>query len=406
MSGGHARLGPSASERWLHCHASVRLIEKLAAEGKVDLSRSSGAADEGTAAHQVCGDALELGLDAWDFLGSHITLNGVDYPCDEEVAAYLQPGIDWLRQQPGEMIVEHRVTLDRWMPGQFGTLDTAIIQRDRRRIITRDLKYGAGVDVSPVRNTQLLIYALGVVDNFDLYDAIDEVEIVIDQPRLGGMKHWTVSLDNLLAFGEEVRAAVEAIDAPDPQFHASEHSCGWCPVKDIEEGCPAYTRFLIDMLDDDDLTDLDSEPALVDPDVITPERRWHIVKHAHLITRWLGKLHEDCLVAAKEGRPDPGSKAVMGQRGNRKFVDPVAAEAILSEVLGADAYLPAKLIGIPAAEKALKPGKRKPGNPVAWADLEALITQDEGRPILVPVDDERPAIRSLADEIEDLDDLP
>lgn len=383
----------------------MRLIERLTAEGKIDPRSSSGAADEGTAAHQVRGDALDLGLDAWDFVGTTLTINGVDYECDDLMAAHLQPGMEWVREQGGEMIVEHRVKLDRWMPGQFGTLDTGIILRDRRKVVVNDLKYGAGVDVSAVGNSQLRIYALGIIDNFDLWDAVDEIEIVIDQPRAGGMKHWSCSLDDLLAGGEEVKAAVAAIDGPDPQFKVTEKGCTFCPVKDTEEGCPAYNRFLFDLLGDD-LTDLDAEPALPDPDLISPERRWNIVRHAGLVTKWLAKLHADSLDAARRGEPDPGSKAVIGQRGNRCFTDEAAARQIMLKALGDDAFQEPKLIGIPAAETLLKPSKRKPGHPDAWAKLSALIDQPDGKPILVPADDERPAIRSLADDIEDLDDLP
>lgn len=42
----------------------------------------------------------------------------------------------------------------------------------------------------------------------------------------------------------------------------------------------------------------DDEPRF--PSVITPERRWHIVRHAKDIREWLAKLHEDSLV----GEPD------------------------------------------------------------------------------------------------------
>lgn len=388
------------------CPGSVRLIERLVAEGKVDLSRSSGAADEGTAAHEVRRGALDLGLDAWDFVGSVLTISGVDYECDELMAAHLQPGIDWLRARRGELIVEHRVDLGNWLPGQFGTLDTAIIDRDARLLRVSDLKYGAGVDVDVVGNKQLRIYALGVVDNFGLHDAVDEVEIQIDQPRCGGIKIWRVTTDDLLAFGEEVRAAGHrALHDEDAPLAVSEAACVFCPVKDTEEGCPAYNRHLFDLLGDD-LDDLDAEPALEDPDLMTPARRWHIVRHADQIRKWLAKLHEDSLDAARRGEPDPGSKAVIGQRGNRYFTDKEAARQILVETLGDAAFLEPPLIGIPAAETLLKPSKRKPGHPDAWERLSALIDQPDGKPILVPADDERPAIRSLADDIDDLDDLP
>ena len=385
------------------CPGSVRLIERLVAAGRISANRSSGAADEGTAAHQVRGDALSLGLDAYDFIGTSLKINGVDYPCTEDTAAYLQPGMDWIREQPGDLIVEHKVDLGRWMPGQFGTLDTAVIDRRARRLVVSDLKYGAGIPVSPDMNRQLRIYALGVIDNFDLFDAVDEVLINIDQPRAGGMKFWPTTLTDLVAFGEEVRAAALAVDDPDAPLVASESACKFCGVRDDDAGCPAYNRWQLDNLGNafDDLPDLDAEPQFPHPDAITPERRYYIVKHAHLATRWLADLHERSIDAARLGRPDPGSKLVAGQRGNRYFTDKAAAEAILVPALGDDAFSKS-LIGIPDAEKQLAPTKRKPGDPDAWAKLSALIDQKEGKPILVPADDPRPPLASLKDEFDDL----
>lgn len=405
MSAAHARLGPSAADRWTVCPRSVREIERLVAEGKIDPHASSGAADEGTAAHQVRGDALDLGLDAWDFLGTSITINGVEYPCDEDMCVHLQPGIDWLREQEGTLIVEHRVDLSAWMPGQFGTLDTGVINYRARRATINDLKYGAGVDVQAVENKQLRIYAIGTMDNFDLWDKVDEVELVIDQPRLGGMKHWSVSAEELREFAHEVKAAALRVDDPDAPFVASEKGCYWCPVKDSKEGCPAYTAWMGDIFDnafdeDDDTIALDVPPSFTPAHRITPERRWYIVKHAHLAEKWLAKLHQDSIDSAKAGFPDPGSKLVAGRRGDRYYKDTNAAEMLLLEHLGNDAFT-YKLKSIAQVEKIFKPTRKRPGNPDALSELNKLVGQDEGKPVLVPDTDERPAIAPVDDLFDD-----
>ena len=393
----HARLGPSAASRWMSCPGSVQLIEKLTAAGQISARSSSGAADEGTAAHQVRGDALDLGLDAWDFVGTSLVINGVRYDCTDEVAAYLQPGMDWLNEQPGELIVEHRVNLDKWLPGQFGTLDTAIIDRDARLLRVSDLKFGAGVPVDAVENKQLRIYALGVIDNFNLYHAVDRIQINIDQPRAGGMKFWEVSLDDLLAFGEEVRAAGVAVDAADAPLNPSEVACQFCEAK---HHCDARLDWIIEIsglnLDDD----IESEPNMPTRSKITPERRWWIVKHAHLVEQWLAKLYEDCIEAAKAGSPDPGSKLVIGRRGNRRYVDEESAVKLLEPLLGEDAYTK-KVISPAQAEKVLKPTRKNAGNPDALSALNRLITQDEGKPILVPDTDDREAISPVDDLLDD-----
>lgn len=397
----HARLGPSAASRWMHCPGSVAFIEKLRAAGEIPQSSSSGAADEGTAAHQVRGDALELGLDAWDFVGTTLKINGVAYECTDDVAAHLQPGMDWVNEQPGELIVEHRVDLSAWLPDQFGTLDTAIIDREARVARISDLKFGAGVPVDAFENKQLRIYALGVIDNFDLYGKIDRVLINIDQPRAGGMKFWEVSIEDLLAFGEEVRAAGELASSPNAPIRPGADACLFCEAK---WHCDAYTAWMLDIAGLDDLDDLTDEPKLPDPSKITPARRWYIVQHAHLVTKFLAKLHADSMEAAEAGKPDPGSKLVPGQRGNRKWRNPDRAERIMKISLGDDAYT-RKVIPLTQAEKALAPGRKKVGNARAWGLLNKLITQDEGRPILVPASDPRNAIPSLTAGLDDLDDL-
>lgn len=397
----HARLSPSSADRFFVCPGSVRLIEKLRAAGVIPARSSSGAAAEGTCAHMVREECLLFGLSPFDYVGQTLEADGYKTEWTDEFANHLMAGQDLILAQPGELIIEHKVNLDHWMPGQFGTLDTAIIQRFARKLIVLDLKFGAGIPVSPVENRQLRIYALGIIENFNLWLEIDEIEIIIDQPRAGGLKHWTVSLKDLLAFGEELRIAAQRCDDPDAPLVFSEKGCTFCEVKNTPQGCPAVDQFMHDLLDDALNGDLDEDPKL--PVSVAPERRWYIVQHAHLVEKWLAKLHADSTAAALAGQPDPGSKLVLGRRGNRRYSDEARAEAMLVEHLGDKAFT-RKILSFAEAEKQFKPKRGVPGNPTAMSALEQLMTQDDGKPILVPESDDRPAIAPVDDLFDD-DDL-
>ena len=219
------------------CPGSVALIERLEADGTIPRERSSSFAAEGTVAHEVRSLSLELGLDAYDWIGKTFDADGLEFEVTEEMAAHLQPGMDRVREQPGRMSVERRVHLDHWLPGQWGTLDCGIHDPAGRVIHIDDLKYGAGVPVSAVGNRQLRIYALGFWRHFcEADNRIERFVLTIDQPRAGGFKTWEVSTDDLLAFGEEVRIAGLATMEPDAPLKAGEKGCRFCPVKNTDDG--------------------------------------------------------------------------------------------------------------------------------------------------------------------------
>lgn len=418
----HAKLGPSGADRWMTCLASVAFIDLLVLLNKITVGGSSVYADEGTAAHEVRELCLNLGLDPDHFLGMKIWVNGAPYEVTEDMCRHLQPGIDWIRSHTMDPDVEIRVDLSPWLPGQFGTMDGGWVLGDT--LYASDLKYGAGEPVSADDNRQQKLYALGYWHYLGR-PKVKKVVVCIDQPRAGGLKFWECSLEDLLAFGEECKrvwAALQEIAAQmdgittvaqfyarfKDKFSVTTKGCRWCSAKEPVAateylGCPARNDFMLEVFQNQ-FDDLDSEPEFPDPESFDPAKRYFVVSHAKEATKWLAAMHQASLDAALMGRPDPGSKAVIGQKGDRYFTDKVKAQEILEKALGEGAYKPKQLIGITDAEAAMKPRRKHPGHPDAWEELLKLVDQPDGKPILVPADDERPAVTPLVDQFDDLDE--
>lgn len=396
MPGAHAKLGPSSSDRWMTCTASVALIDSLTEQGKIAPDRTSVYAAEGTVAHEIRELSLRFGLEPHHFIDKTLDADGFKFTVDQTMADNLQSGIDWIREFEASPDIEIRVDLSEWLPGQFGTCDTGWIEGDT--LYVSDLKYGQGENVDAVGNRQIRIYALGYWA-YKGFPPIKSVVLNIDQPRAGGMKFWEITADELLAFAEELRAAFAAIDSDDTKFAPGTKACRWCPVRDV--GCPARDEWLYGMIaDEPDAFDGD-KPEF--PSVITPERRWNIVRHSGDIRKWLAQLYEDSLFDALAGNPDPGSKAVDGDLGDRYFTDTDEAKRILVGALGLHAFKPRQIIGITEIEKHLKPGRKKKGNPQAWEALSALLDRPTGKPKLVADDHAKPSLATVTDD--DFDDL-
>lgn len=358
---------------------------------------------EGTIAHEISDTCFTLGLDAYDFVGMATKHKDWSFEWTEEDADLLQPGIDWIREQPGTFYGEHRVDLSRWLgPNQFGTLDRGIILPEL--IISEDLKWGRGVAVSPVRHKQSMLYMLGFWWNIARHvtDATDFL-IRIDQPRnSAGGGEWRTTLDELLAFGEEARAAAAATRMPNPPRVASQDGCLWCKRRNQPpsepgalSGCKTYDAFNLAMIsaefEDLDGTDFDE---LVVPNDLTADRRAFLLRHRSMFDKWLDGIHSDTLRDAMEGKPAGGLKAVAGKQGRRVFRDKPAAQKALIPLLGDRSFT--KVLITPT----------QAGKTISSEDYNRLIAplvdRAPPKPILVPVEDERPALLT-ADEFEDLD---
>lgn len=388
MPGAHASLAPSASERWLMCPGYIKAIEGLADE-------TSEPAAEGTAAHHVSEACLALGLDAHDFVRQTLEVEGFKFTWNEYDADMLQFGIERVRNIPGKFYGEHRVELSRWLgPDQFGTLDRAIVGSDK--IYINDLKWGRGVPISPVRNSQLALYALGFWHAVGRHQSkTRDFVLQIDQPRHpGGGGEWEVTLDELLAFGETARAAADASRMPNAPLAAGP-GCKYCPRARQPGGCEALDAFNLELfgLAFDDL-DGDEDPAVLHHP-LDRDRRSYLLQFRPMLKAWLDKLEADALAEAVEGQTVPRMKAVYGRRPGRKWVDEEAAEKAVTDELGDDAI----------EHKLKSPAKiEKITGRTEFSEMfDQLIDFGEAKPILVPEEDARAAIVPL---VEAFDDLP
>lgn len=403
----HARLSPSAAESWMTCAGYPNAIEGLEDE-------SSEAAMEGTAAHAISDDCLMLGLDADAFIGMKTTLtegdNTFTFEWTEEDAELLQYGIDEIRSFEGEFFGEHRVNLSEVMgvENQFGTLDRGVVGKDL--IVIGDLKWGRGIPVSPVKNRQLMIYALGFWRNVARHrsDATNFL-FIIDQPRhSGGGGHWRCTLDDLLSFEKEVRVAAQATLDPYAPRTASEKGCYWClrrkqaPSEEgAVSGCKTYDEFVLDLLgsrfDEIDVADMTGASFKPPPtNTLSAERRSWIVRHRGTIEKWLEMLHTQTIQAAINGEETPGLKVVEGRRGRKKWADEEKADAWLADYLGEQRFT-IKLKSPSQSLKSLPVTERK------LLGDSGLILDGVAKPILVDEADDRPSVATVDEKFAKLE---
>lgn len=390
--GEHARLSPSAAERWMSCTGAPRMEAPFP-------DVTSEFAAEGTAMHTVREMALRSGQDVEAYVGQVIGNDGFDFEVTPDWIDWLQPGIDWLREQKGELVVEHRVDLSAWIPEQFGTLDAGVISEDL--IIVNDFKGGRGVVVDAERNKQMMLYALGLWENIARHKTkATRFKLVIDQPRvLERGSSWETTLEDLLLFAEEVAAAAIATLDPNAPLKPSAKACMFCKAAK-NSACYALDQFVLDLLGLT-LDDLDAErtkePTLIEYETLEPDRRSYVITHAGMIKSWLSNLHAAALNDALMGNPVPGFKAVATS-GDRQWTDPAAAEEFWK------AKMPAKDI---YTQKLKSPAQmEKVAGTRTWAKAQELIHRPDGPPALVPESDKREALIPLIDLLEDLDDEP
>lgn len=396
MPGYHSPLSPSGAHRYRPCPASIR-----EQEGLPDTAGEE--AIQGTVFHDYAADCLELGLMPHGLVGDkYLCEDGKYRPFTQEMADKMVHGLKlmWaVADEPGgQLFVEKRVSLDRWLgPDESGTSDAFNINILAKQLVTFDWKWGAGVPVSPVENDQGILYTLGVWNDYaeEAFEAAGvapedvEVKIIIEQPRApGGGGVWVTDMATLLEVGEKIKVDAERTRDPNAPHNPGEKQCQFCRAA-FWNTCKARSEYIADLLsvafDDlaEDFTD-ETPIELVEARALTPAQRSRIVLNTALIKKWLDSLQQEAMKDATDGRPTPGLKRVPGRASARAWKDNEKAQIILQRTLGRAAW-ETKLLSPTKAEEAV--GKKR-----YREDLEGMVASSEAKPILVPISDARDPI--------------
>ena len=369
----HAKLSASGASRWASCPGSVQMEEGIP-------DRESIYAQEGTLAHEMSELKLKHYLDPKGFgkrkLNAAIKKLKENELYQAEMDSYTDTYVDFIKEKalsfPSNpyIEIEKRVDFSRWVDGGFGTCDCVLIHGSTLSII--DLKYGKGVPVSAEQNEQLILYALGAYDAFNLIYNLDKIELNIVQPRINNFSTWEISLTELLLWGDYFKVQAEKALGGNGELVPSAKACKFCKARDI---CTARAENNLS---------LESEIKLK-PNEIPKDKLYEYISRGEDIAKWVADLKAYALDMCLKGEDVKGLKAVAG-RTSRSWTN--QDEAINKLIEGGidEAIIYDKVpLTLAKLEKAL--GKQQ------FTTLVGdMVVTSEGKPTLVFENDKRPAI--------------
>lgn len=365
----HAKLSASGSHRWLNCPGSVEAESGIADTGSFH-------ALEGTRAHDLADLCFENNCDADKYLGDTLDGGIIDDEMVDHVNGYLSYVRETCRHSE-HFQSEQRLDFSAWVPKGFGTSDVVAIKGGQLIII--DLKYGKGVEVSAEDNSQMMLYALGAVDEYDFIADIENVLMCIYQPRMNNVSEVEITVDELMQWGDWVKERAQIANSPDAPRVAGQKQCQWCKAKGTCPTLHSYTQQIMS-------AEFDNLDELEAVDSITPEQVKVIIDNRKLITGYLDAVEAHARELAEQNNL-PGYKLVEG-RSQRKWRDEAKVIEVLSAEHGESLY-ERKLLSPAKVEKLL--GKQ------AKEILPDLVDKPPGKATLAPESDKRKPIGDVSD---------
>ena len=370
----HALLSASSSERWLHC-TKAPLLEATFPE------TTSEFAEEGRMAHSVA----ELFAQKKFSVMSQSKFNAerkkleTEELYSPEMAKHAQTYVDALTEEAMRyentplVLLEKRVDFSNSVPEGFGTADCIMIGGDC--ITVCDYKYGQGVPVDAVGNTQMRLYALGALSLpvMMFYGPIRRVRMRIIQPRINNDSAWEITRDELDSWTRKIKPVAQKAYAGEGDYCPGE----WCRFCRAKNTCRARTYDYLALEAFGNVIPGEENPRLSDEEV------GQILLRAKGLAAWVKDLEEYALKTVLTGGEIPGWKAVEG-RSLRQWSDQDGALRALEK-----GGYPREVI-YDTVPKSLSQLEKLVGKTEFAQLVGAFITKPCGKPTLVETSDKRP----------------
>lgn len=380
----HALLSASSAKKWLNCPPSARLEDSLP-------DNTSESAEEGTLAHSMC----ELKLRKL-FIEPSMTSRTFNRRLGKikkheryspEMDKYTDVYVEYIQklaygfEAAPYIAVEKELDYGAYAPEGFGTADCILISGTECYVI--DFKYGKGVPVYAEDNSQMSLYALGVLSAYSMVYPIENITMVIVQPRLDNISEWRTTAEYLSLWGEKtVRPQAELAYKGEGEYCQGE----WCDSGFCKAAAICRHRAERNMsLDQEYINPVTGQYDM--PPIIDNQMVGSILGRAKNLAKWVKKLERYALDELVKGNQIPGWKIVEG-RSNREFTDVDLAYGALIDA-GYKKELLYDQVPVPLTKVEKQISREDYDNILA-----SYIRKPKGKPTLVPEGDSRPVYES------------
>ncbi len=310
----HSVLAPSSSSRWSQCAGSVR--HTLNAPNTTNPMATRGSDIHQLGEMMLKGELVPKGVSIVRD-GDRDGMFWANQDLIEEARNYADFVKAKMSSSHSELFVESKVDI---FP-EFdlsGHVDACVITENKMYVI--DLKTGR-MAVSAENNSQMLLYALGLFEEHEMFYDIESIELCIvqDNAMISNTNSWECSIEELLDFKDWIKGKAYDALQEDSECTPSEKACQWCAHSGECKALFDYTNDIItgEFEDIDAVADTDTE-ALAD--VVSLEAVTNLLKHKKMIEN-LFKAYEqrltDKLIAGEEV---DGYKLVLSTK-RKKWVD-------------------------------------------------------------------------------------